>query len=170
MRESGLPRMRLSLPLLPRLFGGWRSDRLHLVVLGLILLVAAAFRVNGLETWDDNSHQHPDERFMTIVSSAVKVPEPIGDYFNTPRSSLNPYANGQSNHAYGQLPPTLTRRAAEWTGHTSYDTIYGVGRALSTLADLGTILFAWLLARRVFGVRTAHLTALLLALTGLHIP
>ena len=32
-----------------------------------------------------------------------------------------------------------------------------------------TILFAWLLARRVFGVRVAHLTALLLALTVLHI-
>ena len=44
-----------------------------------------------------------------------------------------------------------------------------VGRALSTLANLGTILFAWLLARRVFGVRTAHLTALLLALTVLEI-
>ena len=52
---------------------------------------------------------------------------------------------------------------------TSYDTVYGVGRALSALADLGTIVFAWLLARRVFGVRTAHLTALLLAMTVLHI-
>ncbi len=161
--------MRLSANLLPRSFGAWRSDRLHLVVLALILLVAAAFRLNALETWDGDSHQHPDERFMTIVASAVSVPASIGDYFNTPRSSLNPYANGQSNYAYGQLPLTLTRIAAEWTGHTSYDSIYGVGRALSTVADLATILFAWLLARRVFGVRTAHLTALLLALTVLHI-
>ena len=45
----------------------------------------------------------------------------------------------------------------------------GVGRALSTLADLTTIVLAWLLARRVFGLRTAHLTALLLSLTVLHI-
>jgi len=52
---------------------------------------------------------------------------------------------------------------------TSFDTINGVGRALSALADLGTIVFAWFLARRIFGVRTAHLTALLLALTVLHI-
>jgi YYY domain-containing protein len=161
--------MRLSIPLLPRSFGARRSEHAHLVVLALILVVAAAFRLNALESWDNDSHQHPDERFMTIVASSVSVPASIGDYFNTARSSLNPYANGQSNYAYGQLPLTLTRIVAEWTGHTSYDSVFGVGRALSTLADLGTIVFAWFLARRVFGVRTAHLTALLLALTVLHI-
>ena len=145
-------------------------------MLGLILLVAAAFRFNALETWDDNSHQHPDERFMTIVGSQVSLPGSIGDYFNTPRSSLNPYANGQSNYAYGQLPLTMTRAVAEWlpvcgtcVPFTSYDRVYQVGRALSALADLLTIVFAWLLARRVFGLRTAHLTALLLALTVLDI-
>src|SRR5215470_14947534 len=113
---------------------------------------------------------------MTIVASSVKVPESIGDYFNTAHSSLNPYANGQSNYAYGQLPLTLTRAVAEalpvCTGcvpFTSYDRVNQVGRALSALADLGTIVFAWLFARRVFGVRTAHLTALLLAITVLHI-
>ena len=147
----------------------FNTGRLHVLVLALILLVAAAFRLNALETWDADSHQHPDERFMTIVASSVKLPESLGDYFNTARSSLNPYANGQSNYAYGQLPLTLTRVVAEWTNHTAYDSVYGVGRALSTLADLFTILFAWLLARRVFNVRTAHLTALLLALTVLPI-
>src|SRR5438552_10197696 len=113
---------------------------------------------------------------MTIVASQVSVPASIGDYFNTARSSLNPYANGQSNYAYGQFPLTLTRLVAEalptcdrCVAFTSYERIYEVGRALSALADLGTIVFAWLLARRVFGVRTAHLTALLLSVTVLHI-
>ncbi|HEY1292319.1 MAG TPA: DUF2298 domain-containing protein, partial [Chloroflexota bacterium] len=153
-----------------------RADRLQFVVLGLILLVAAAFRFNALETWDGDTHQHPDERFMTIVASSVSVPASIADYFNTAHSSLNPYANGQSNYAYGQLPLTLTRAVAEalpvcngCVPFTSYDRVNQVGRALSALADLGTIVFAWLLARRVFGVRTAHLTALLLAITVLHI-
>jgi YYY domain-containing protein len=153
-----------------------RSGGGQWLVLALILVVAAAFRLNALETWDDNSHQHPDERFMTIVASQVHIPASIGDYFNTPRSSLNPYANGQSNYAYGQLPLTLTRAVAEalpqcdrCVAFTSYDRVYEVGRALSTLADLGSIVFAWLLARRVFGIRTAHLTALLLALTVLDI-
>lgn len=168
--------MRLTAPLLPRALPAWRSAGWNLVVLGLILLVAALFRFNALETWDDNSHQHPDERFMTIVASGVSVPDSIGDYFNTPRSSLNPYANGQSNYAYGQLPLTLTRAVAELlpvctncVPFTSYDRVYQVGRALSAISDLVTLVFAWLLARRVFGVRVAHLTALLLALTVLPI-
>jgi YYY domain-containing protein len=139
------------------------------VVLGIILLVAAAFRLYGLETWDADTHQHPDERFLTIVASKVSTPASIADYFNTQRSTLSPYNNGEERYAYGQLPLTLTRVVAEWTGRSGYDTVYGVGRALSTVADLGTILFAWLLARRVFGVRVAQLTALLLALTVLHI-
>jgi YYY domain-containing protein len=162
--------------LLSRSFAAWRPRSLQLLVLALIVVVAAAFRLNALETWDDNSHQHPDERFMTIVASQVSMPASIGDYFNTAHSGLNPYANGQSNYAYGQLPLTLTRAIAEAVPtcdrcipFTSYDRVYQVGRALSALADLVTIVFAWLLARRVFGVRTAHLTALLLALTVLPI-
>src|SRR5215472_3027536 len=139
MRESVCPRMRQFVPQKPR------ADRLQFLVLGLILLVAAAFRLNALATWDDNSHQHPDERFMTIVASSVSIPASIGDYFNTAHSSLNPYANGQSNYAYGQLPLTLTRAVAEalpvcpgCIAFTSYDRVYQVGRALSALADVGT--------------------------------
>src|SRR5262245_37404689 len=97
----GQPRMRQVVPLLPRGLTSRRSGQLQLLALALILLVAAAFRLNALGSWDDNSHQHPDERFMTIVASQVSVPTSIGDYFNTAHSSLNPYANGQSNYAYG---------------------------------------------------------------------
>jgi YYY domain-containing protein len=138
-------------------------------VLGLILLIAAVFRIHGLLTWDADTHQHPDERFLVQVSTAVALPNSIGEYFNSARSSLNPYARGHDRYAYGQLPLTLTRALGELTGNTSYDTVDGPGRALSTIADLLTILFTWLLARRVFGVRVAHLAALLLALTVLHI-
>ncbi len=156
-------------PLLPRAGNVRRSGYTHLVVLGIILVVAAGFRLYGLETWDGDTHQHPDERFLTIVASKVTPPPSLADYFNTQRSTLSPYNNGEDRYAYGQLPLTLTRLVAQWTDHSSYNSVYGVGRALSTLADLGTIGFAWLLARRVFGVRVAHLTALLLALTVLHI-
>jgi len=146
-----------------------RTSATHVVVLGLILLIAAGFRIHGLMTWDAGTHQHPDERLMTIVADSVAMPQSIGDYFNTPRSTLNPYARGNNNYAYGQLPLTLTRQLAEWTGNTGYASVYLVGRALSTVADLFAILFAWLLARRIFGLRVAHLSALLLALTVLHI-
>lgn len=154
--------------LLPRALAVGRTSYLQWVTLAVILVVAAAFRLHGLLTWDDDQHQHPDERFLVQVSIGVAVP-PIGDYLNSQRSTLNPYTQGQPRYAYGQLPLTLTRVVAEWTGNTSYDTVAGPGRALSMLADLLTIVFAWLLARRVFGVRVAHLTALLLAVTVLHI-
>src|SRR5919109_2119863 len=142
---------------------------LDLLVLGLIVLVAAGFRFHSLFTWDANTHQHPDERFMTIVASKVTTPASIADYFNSPRSPLSPYAKGEDHFAYGQLPLTLTRIGGELSGNTDYDSITLVGRALSALADLGTVIFAWLLARRIFGVRTAHLAALLLALCVLPI-
>ena len=170
------PASRQFAPLLPRSFAAWRSGWAPLFVLAVILVIAAAFRFNALDSWDDASHQHPDERFMTIVASQVSMPGSIGDYFNTPRSSLNPYANGQSNYAYGQLPLTLTRWLAQalpvcdqCVAFTSYERVYEIGRVLSALSDLGTVIFAWFLARRVFGVRVAHLTALLLALTVLDI-
>src|SRR4249919_2007459 len=121
--------------LLPRALSTGRTD---LAVLGLILVVAAVFRIHGLTTWDADTHQHPDERFLVQVSTGVAVPASIGEYFNTPRSSLNPYARGQERYAYGQLPLTLTRLIAEWTGNTTYDTVEVPGRALSTLADLLT--------------------------------
>jgi len=155
--------------LLPRSLTAGRTNYLHLATLGLILLVAAMFRFHGLTTWDDDQHQHPDERFLVQVSIGVAVPDSLANYLNTQRSTLNPYAQGQQRYAYGQLPLTLTRLLAEWTGNTTYDTVEFPGRVLSALFDLLTILFAWLLARRAFGVRVAHLTALLLALTVLHI-
>ena len=98
-------------------------------MLALILVVAAGFRLNGLETWDDDSHQHPDERFLTIVASQVSVPPSIADYFNTSRSSLNPYANGQSNYAYGQLPLAFEPNQGQadpgvaFVAHTSSSTL-----------------------------------------------
>src|SRR6266542_4347841 len=54
--------------LLPRSLTAGRTNYLHLATLGLILLVAAMFRFHGLTTWDDDQHQHPDERFLVQVS------------------------------------------------------------------------------------------------------
>src|SRR5919199_590245 len=165
--RPALARRRLPLaasPGLPRLDrGAWEK-----LVLALILFIGLALRVHGFD-WDSGTHQHPDERFMTYVATDTAVPSSLGNYFDTQHSSLNPYQRGFNNYAYGQLPLTLTRILAERTGHTTFDTVYRDGRALSVLADLATILFAWLLARRVFGSAVAHLAALLLALSVLNI-
>ena len=48
-------------------------------------------------------------------------------------------------------------------GLTDYDHIPLVGRVLASLADLATLLFAWLIARRLSGPRAGLATAALLA-------
>lgn len=142
-------------------------------LVGAILLVAAAFRFNGL-LWDDGALQHPDERFLIIVASEVALPASLGDYFATQHSTLNPYnrtdAAGRATFAYGQLPLTLVRAAAEATGQTAYPDPHVPGRVLVVLADVATVLFTWLLARRIFrDTRHAHLAALFLAISVLPI-
>ncbi|MEI7845390.1 MAG: DUF2298 domain-containing protein [Chloroflexota bacterium] len=79
----------------------------------LILFVAAYFRLVGLD-WDQSQHLHPDERFMTMVESAVEPVKSISDYFNTETSSLNPHNRGYTFYVYGDLPVTIVRYAAEW--------------------------------------------------------
>ena len=85
------------------------------VVVGLLLILAlgAYFRFVGLN-WDSDSHLHPDERFLTMVGSAVSgVDNPL-DYLRTSISTLNPYNFGYSLYVYGNFPMTVTRYLAEW--------------------------------------------------------
>jgi len=45
----------------------------HLLMLAIIVGVAGIFRLVG-GNWDANSHLHPDERFLTMVGTAMKIP------------------------------------------------------------------------------------------------
>jgi YYY domain-containing protein len=87
----------------------WFYDLLFLS----ILLIAAYFRLSGLN-WDQSQHLHPDERFMTMVESALEPVKNISEYFNTDVSSLNPHNRGYGFYVYGDLPITIVRYAAEW--------------------------------------------------------
>ena len=49
-----------------------------------LVVVAAALRFQGLD-WDEGQHLHPDERFLTMVETAIKAPRSLADYF-TPRT------------------------------------------------------------------------------------
>jgi len=151
----------------------WVYDLLLIVV----LLVGAYFRLVGLD-WDEDQHPHPDERFLTMVETALHVkqcadpnvdvevcpPDQLrwlgfSDYFNTSTSPLNPHNRGYGFFVYGTLPIILVRYVAEWVGQTGYDQVNLVGRVLSTLADLGTILLLYLLVERLYGRRVALLAA-----------
>jgi YYY domain-containing protein len=93
----------------------------------------------------------------------------LSDYFNTATSPLNPHNRGFAYFVYGTLPIIIVRYVAEWVNQTGYDQINMVGRALSTLADLGSICFLYLIVARLYGRRVALLAAAFSSLAVLQI-
>ena len=137
------------------------SSRRGLVLL-LILLAAGWLRLSGVN-WDQGTHLHPDERFLTMVATDIRWPLSIGEYFDTARSPLNPANVGRPFFVYGTLPLFLVRAIAEATGQTGYDQIHLVGRVLSGLFDLATVALTFWLGLLVAGPRVAAAASALVA-------
>ncbi len=134
-----------------------------------VLAIGAFFRFTGI-SWDDNHHLHPDERFLTMVESSISSVKSAGEYFDTANSSLNPNNRGYSFYVYGTLPIFIVRYVGEWLGQTGYDQINIVGRVLSGIFDLGTILMVYLIGRRLYrSARVGLLAALFATLSVLPI-
>lgn len=119
------------------------------VLLVLFLLIGAYFRFSGVN-WDEGTHMHPDERFMTMVGSSISPVKDIGAYFNTTQSSLNPNNVGYGFYVYGTLPLFIVRYVAEAFDMAGYGEIALVGRQLSALFDLSTVFIVFLIALRLF--------------------
>ena len=83
------------------------------IILAVILLVAALLRLTNLN-WDDGTHIHPDERFLTMVSSAMQLPASLGEFFDSTSSPMSPYNKGFGFFVYGTLPLFIVRVAAEF--------------------------------------------------------
>lgn len=121
---------------------------LTILLLGVILVAGTALRLVGVD-WDEGQHLHPDERFLTMVVTSIQ-PEKIGEYFDTAISTLNPHNVGQTFYVYGTLPLLFTRFVGDALNMSGYGNIYLVGRYLSALMDLLTILLVFLAAIRLF--------------------
>jgi YYY domain-containing protein len=126
----------------------WR-DWLPEVALLLILALGIYFRFVGLN-WDENNHLHPDERFLTMVASSISSVSSLGEYFNSSVSTLNPNNVGFGFFVYGDFPLIVIRYIAESFSKTGYDQIFLVGRQLSALADVLTILLVYLIGSRLY--------------------
>lgn len=138
--------MRISLP----------NKWLSLLSLLAILLLGAYLRFTGID-WDENYHLHPDERFLTMIETSIRCEDSHGDYFDTNKSTLNPHnvrdANGNQTFpffVYGTLPIFLVRFIGETFNQTGYSQIHIVGRYLSGLFDLGTILLIFVIGKKTF--------------------
>ncbi|MBI2641461.1 glycosyltransferase family 39 protein, partial [Candidatus Roizmanbacteria bacterium] len=104
-------------------------------LLSLIFLLAIFFRFNNLN-WDLRFHLHPDERFLTMVGNAMKIPETFSDYLDPNTSTFNPANVGFKFYVYGVFPVILNKIVAVIAGNDDYNAFTFQGRFLSALADL----------------------------------
>ncbi len=170
---------------------------LNLLLFFIILVAAIGVRSYNID-WDEGTHLHPDERYLTMVAAALQLPATAAQYWDPTQSPLNPTNRGYAGYVYGTLPLFVTRLVAGWVdgacaspplplavllrrllfntsapcypGHyTGYGGIHFVGRALSTLMDLTTLIALTLLARVLYGNKTALLAAALYAFAVLPI-
>ncbi len=145
-------------------------------LLAIILVVGAFLRLTHLN-WDQGWHIHPDERFLTMVVSAMDLPDSLKQYFDSTQSPMNPFNRGFGFFVYGTLPLFIVRVAAEAaqrfneTAHlwevapgilrhmTGYDGVHLVGRFLSGLFDLACVWLIFVVGRRLHSRKVGLLAA-----------
>ncbi len=137
-------------------------------ILGGILVLGAVLRLIGVN-WDAGQHLHPDERFITMVENAIQLPNSIGQYFDSANSPLNPYNKGFGSFIYGTVPLFIVRVIAEIGHWNNYGDVTLLGRVLSALFDLATIVVVYVIGRRLFDWRIGALAAFLVAVTPMHV-
>ncbi len=194
--------MALAFAPLRRLFAPWIPQRRRvrltrsgiswpLLLLLLILAIALGLRLHGIN-WDSGYGFHPDERSLYMRAGCVydllterpgyksclsEHPEirpglpSLQVFLDFDRSPLNPHWFPLGSILIYLL--VLFRSVIElFTDINALDMRY-VGRALSTLADVGSILFVYLLGRRIYGRGygpwVGLLAASLIALAVIHV-
>lgn len=105
------------------------------ILLFFIILIAWLFRFNNVN-WDSNYHLHPDERFLTMVSTAMKLPVNLSEYFNQKISLLNPSNIGYKFFVYGNFPLVINKYLAVSFKMDDYNQLTILGRQLSAFFDL----------------------------------
>ena len=144
------------------------SSWVYSLLLLLILAAGAFLRFRGID-WDEYQYVHPDERFLGFVENDIQPVESFGEYFDTANSTLNPMNRGHGFFVYGTLPIFLLRYVLEWTDNSGYANFASIGRPLSGLFDLATVLVLYLIASKLFNRRVGLLAAAFSAFAVLQI-
>ena len=149
----------------------------HFLLLLALLIAALAMRVYG-QQWDNGTFSHPDERFIYMQMDRIDFPSQVDiDLLLSPESPLNP-----KSFNYGSLTYYLLRVVSvllselgrlvgveELIRLTSFDGISTVGRSLSAIFDIGTIVLAYLIGRRLYSRETGLLGAAFTTFAVIHI-
>ena len=118
------------------------------VLIGIIFLLAFFLRIYGLN-WDANNHLQPDERFLTMLTSDIKLPSSLFQYLNTGVSPLNPYNYpAYQFFVYGTFPVFIVKYLAVFLHLDNYNQITLLGRVLSALFDSGNIILLYFIAKK----------------------
>jgi YYY domain-containing protein len=176
----------------------WVTPLIYDVLLLYILFIGVFFRFVGIQ-WGDFQYLHPDERFLIWVGTDIQpigTPEVVlgtppntinnpwranfpsaypdcqnwGGYFDASCSPLNPNNRGHPFYVYGTLPMFLTRYMVQWIyGHTGFNEMTIVGRVLSALVDLLSVVLVYAIGSRVFNKSVGLMAAAFSAFTVLNI-
>lgn len=128
----------------------------RLLLLGVVLL-AVFLRFQSIN-WDSGFHLHPDERFLTMVGNAMKIPTSVEQYFNPDTSPLNPPNVGFSFFVYGAFPIILNKIIAVLFGNDTYGAFTLQGRILSGFADIIVLFLVYKTAKVI--VETQNIASL----------
>jgi len=145
-----------------------RTNEFLALALIAIVLIGASMRLTGVN-WDEQTHLHPDERFLTDVETKLAWPKSIAEYFDEARSPLNPHNRGVGMFVYGTLPIFIVKAVGTLLDQGSYWQIHLVGRVVSALYDLGVVVLVFFLGRRLHGRWVGLLASFLMACTVLAI-
>ncbi len=144
-----------------------------------LIAVGIVFRLSWVN-WNQDADLHPDEYGLTGTLTALRIPDSLGDYFNTRISPISPYQkydingqpiqNGPDNRMrWGQWPITLVRLTAEQTGLTGYTEMRLLGRQLSAVTDVLSLMLLFLIGEWLYSRRVGLLAAALGALAVMQI-
>lgn len=132
--------------------------------LGLVLLFGMVSRFTALN-WDAGNHLHPDERFLTMVTEQLSWPKTWKSYFTTHESPLNPHNLGQEFYVYGQWPLFVVKALAQFLHMDTYGGITLVGRGVSAVVELATLVFVILIGAHLAPHKLRYTAGLLSGLS-----
>lgn len=127
----------------------------HAAIFIVIILLASFFRFTGVN-WDNSQMLHPDERFLTMVSAAMILPDTPAEFYNQSESKMNPKNIGYQFFVYGTFPLVLNKYIATWSKNDFYSAIGVNGRIVSAAFDLLALLFVFKLAQLLEKHRGFH--------------
>jgi len=127
------------------------------IILLLIAALGLFFRLYGIN-WDQGFHLHPDERAIVMFTTPLNFPSSIQQFLSE-SSPWNPHF-----FAYGNFPLYLLKGIASIFAdfdplYLSYQKINLVGRAISAITDLGTLIVLFLLSKKLFNQKVGLLSS-----------